>query len=339
MKFLFFLYFACVVSLALTDDIKPAHDDPPMTVVEAPKVDELLVCDNGRNFNTFCCLDHKEAWFTDLVPLDDIAFIQIEPYTCADPSYCVWHVTRNGDLLGGPDFLWIDPMDDNSKKEAAKEEWKKRHYSGAGLSCGPITFILCENTGKQTWACYAKVEDPTITVTFTQPLQCVYVEQNGTTYLQVGSCVANQQTVESLSPSERVYEELSTNVALPFMPILNPSAVSALRRQSGINKIVRRSEAPVMAAYLPIPEKIIEPEPVEEEDKNIFFSFDLFFFHILCITTSVGSICFISIMGYYQKRDFRIRDLQKRVSELEINSDDFIEEQEEPTFVPIHEKI
>lgn len=207
------------------------------------------LCQNGTYVTELCCVQQKERWFTGLVPLDDVDYIQVMPYTCANPSFCavMQYSQQPPKPKSGSMFL-------DGARAAADYSGGNRFYSGAQYSCGALDFILCKHLGDRAWQCYAKAVRSDITVKFTQELKCEYhTLPNGTVALWVGSCVINQQTVLMQGPFDRTYADLSTNETLSFVPILNPGAADALRRQTGINRVVRRSDVVVMPAYMPLP--------------------------------------------------------------------------------------
>lgn len=250
-------------------------------------------CNYGYTVNRDCCVTNKAAWYTELVPLDEIDTIQIAPYSCANPSFCDVMFTRAGveDPFWGNHNQWRDttniwPVDD---------EHGSAHFSGAQYSCGNITFIFCKHRGNAQWECYGKFDNDNVTMIFTQALQCVYAEVNNRTMLQVGSCVINQASVlefEWNRQKYRPYTHLSSTNTISFTPILNPYEVDALRGQNGINRIIRRTDAIMGTAYLPIP-----PPPAPALDVVDAASFTVYkntlFWVILasCLSVVLGYCC------------------------------------------------
>lgn len=212
-------------------------------------------CQNGNYVNQYCCVKSKQDWFIGTVPLHDVDYVQIMPYTCANPSYCA--VMQYSHQQPSPQVGSCGPSCIAAAKAAYHPDYTdtNRFYSGAQYSCGDISFILCKHLGDgDDWQCYAKMTKDDITLKFTQPLKCDYhTNEDGMVSLIVGSCVINQQTVLMQGPFDRTYADLSTNETLSFVPILNPNAVDAFRSQSGINRVIRRSDIVMMTAYLPAP--------------------------------------------------------------------------------------
>jgi hypothetical protein len=205
----------------------------------------ISMCSNGYYVNEFCCIQKKDAWFTKSVLLEDVDYMWIAPYSCANPSYCTARMYGNGDVVAvGPPVNAFDFSGSNM------------HFSEQHYSCGDISWIMCKlvNPHTRQWECYAKMPNDSMLLVFTQDLKCEYVEQPHGTELVVGSCVINQITRDytyEMHNMPRRYDALSTNTPLSFMPILNPMAAEMLRAQSGINRVILRNETVMMPAFLP----------------------------------------------------------------------------------------
>lgn len=220
---------------------------------------DTSMCLGGRNATRTCCIDHGDLWISEVVPLDEIDYLQIEPYSCANPSYCLHEaVSSNGRLPKDADPRSIP----YSQVPAAQEADPDRYFSNSFSSCAELSFILCKHLGDRQWECYAKAARDDVEVSFVQNLECAYVDETlesgrTRTMLRVGSCVINQVTWRMRSPVEvgpsKPYALLSSNAQLHFpLPIINPAAVDALNAQGrAINRIVRKSDVLFAPAFLP----------------------------------------------------------------------------------------
>lgn len=205
-------------------------------------------CNGGRNVTRTCCVDHGDLWVSEVVPLDDIEYVAIEPYSCANPSYCLAEIEHGAPH--GP--RTVAPRDIPAIEAADPEHF----FSGARSSCAAISFILCKHLGDRQWQCYAKAAEDDVTIAFTQDLECMYNvdKETGRDMLFVGSCVINQQSERwARDAPPKPYALLSSTNVLSFpLPIINPTAVDALVAQGrAINRIVRRSDVLFAPAFLP----------------------------------------------------------------------------------------
>jgi len=289
-------------------------------------------CEKGNYVNQYCCVESKQDWFTSTVPLHEVDYIQIMPYTCANPSYCA--VMQYSSQQPSP-YRTI------GAKEAYHPDYTdtNRFYSGAQYSCGDISFIMCKHLGDgDEWQCYAKMAKNDITLKFTQSLKCEYhTSEDGIVSLIVGSCVINQQTVLMQGPFNRTYADLSTNETLSFVPILNPNAVDAFRTQSGINRVIRRSDIVMMAAYLPAPSNstlvdvlgvMLTQMGNETETLRVIGGCIIGFFFLFIILALVLTIVLIMMWKHFSA---------SRMASTITDDDDNAEESEEmlPTTVPV----
>lgn len=205
-------------------------------------------CNGGRNVTRACCTGVFGLWVSEVVPLDEIEYLAIEPYSCANPSYCLAEIEHGAPH--GP--RTVTPRDIPAIEAADPEHF----FSGARSSCAAISFILCKHIGDRQWQCYAKAAEDDVTIAFTQDLECMYTvdKETGRDLLFVGSCSINQQTERwARDAPPKPYALLSSTNPLSFpLPIINPDAVDALVAQGrAINRIVRRSDVLFAPAFLP----------------------------------------------------------------------------------------
>lgn len=206
-------------------------------------------CKNGMVVSQECCIEHGRAWLTEAVPVEDVHSIVIEPYSCANPSYCKSPQKYFNSISPG------NGCNSNGWCISRADRLVDSPITNFGSSCGNISFIVCANTGLDAkneilWTCYGRMEMPNIMLQFVHSPSCTYDAQG---HLEVGSCVVNQETfIANIDQYiSKPYVELSTPDVLSFEPFLNLNAINALSTRAGINRVIRKSDTWLSTAYIP----------------------------------------------------------------------------------------